>query len=125
MTTFTIALGVSGTLNYRPDYKSGSVVTGDFAGIRSGAQNWPLWPDPLLETSLPDNYGNKKSLWDNPKSIDDFWHTAVNGRGTYFSAANPTSVIAGLADALAGIQARLGRVRRRRPPTSSPCPATT
>ena len=26
MTTFTIALGVSGTLNYRPDYKSGSVV---------------------------------------------------------------------------------------------------
>ena len=108
MTTFTIALGVSGTLNYRPDYKSGSVVTGDFAGIRNGAQNWPLWPDPLLETSLPDNYGNKKSLWDNPKSIDDFWHTAVNGRGTYFSAANPTSVIAGLADALAGIQARLG-----------------
>jgi|KBSMisStaDraftv2_1062788.scaffolds.fasta_scaffold01648_6 Tfp pilus tip-associated adhesin PilY1 len=107
MTTFTIALGVSGTLNYRPDYKSGSVVTGDFAGIRNGSQNWPLWPDPLLETSLPDNYGNRKSLWDNPKSIDDFWHTAVNGRGTYFSAANPTSVIAGLADALAGIQARL------------------
>jgi Tfp pilus tip-associated adhesin PilY1 len=100
MTTFTIALGVSGTLNYRPDYKSGSVVTGDFAGIRTGAQNWPLWPDPLLD------YTNK-SLWNNPKSIDDFWHTAVNGRGTYFSAANPTSVIAGLADALAGIQARL------------------
>ena len=100
MTTFTIALGVSGTLNYRPDYKSGSVVTGDFAGIRTGAQNWPLWPDPLL------NYTDK-SLWNNPKSIDDFWHTAVNGRGTYFSAANPTSVIAGLADALAGISARL------------------
>ncbi len=100
MTTFTIALGVSGTLNYRPDYKSGSVVTGDFAGIRTGAQNWPLWPDPLLD------YTNK-SLWNNPKSIDDYWHTAVNGRGTYFSAANPTSVIAGLADALAGIQARL------------------
>ncbi|MGZ5712921.1 MAG: PilC/PilY family type IV pilus protein, partial [Caldimonas sp.] len=107
MTTFSIALGVSGTLNYRPDYKSGSVVTGDFAGIRVGTQNWPLWPDPALEVSLPNNYGNTKSLWDNPKSIDDFWHAAVNGRGTYFSAANPTSVIAGLADALAGISARL------------------
>jgi hypothetical protein len=81
MTTFTIALGVSGTLNYRPDYKSGSVVTGDFAGIRSGAQNWPLWPDPLLD------YTNK-SLWNNPKSIDDFWHTAVNGRAP--TSARPT-----------------------------------
>jgi type IV pilus assembly protein PilY1 len=107
MTTFSIALGVSGTLNYRPDYKSGSVVVGDFADIRTGVKNWPLWPDPALVTSLPNNYGNTKSLWDNPKSIDDFWHAAVNGRGTYFSATNPTSVIAGLADALAGISARL------------------
>ena len=107
MTTFSIALGVSGTLNYRPDYKSGSVVTGDFADIRTGVKNWPLWPDPALVVSMPNNYGNTKSLWNNPKSIDDFWHAAVNGRGTYFSAGNPTSVIAGLADALAGISARL------------------
>ncbi len=107
MTTFSIALGVSGTLNYRPDYKSGSVVTGDFADIRTGVKNWPLWPDPALVISMPNNYGNTKSLWDDPKSIDDFWHAAVNGRGTYFSATNPTSVIAGLADALAGISARL------------------
>ena len=56
-----------------------STVTGDFAEIRTGAKNWPLWPDPLLDYSNPDNY-------DNPKSIDDFWHTAVDGRGRYFSA---------------------------------------
>ena len=32
----------------------------------------------------------------------------MNGRGTFFSAANPASVIAGLAEALAGITARVG-----------------
>jgi type IV pilus assembly protein PilY1 len=100
MTTFTIALGVSGTLQYRPDYKQGTATTGDFADIRSGVKNWPLWPDPALD------YTNK-NLWNDPKSIDDFWHTAVNGRGSFFSAANPTSVITGLSDALAGITARL------------------
>ena len=118
MTTFSIALGVNGTLQYDPNYKSGSLITGDFAHIRTGiipakdtsgtgAKNWPLWPDPALITSMPNNYGNTKSLWDNPKSIDDFWHAAVNGRGTYFSATDPTSVIAGLNGALAGISARL------------------
>ena len=101
MTTFSVALGVSGTLTYRPDYKSGAVLTGDFADIRTGAKNWPLWPDPALD------YANDKNLWNDARSIDDFWHAAVNGRGTYFSAANPTSVIAGLSDALAGIAARL------------------
>jgi Tfp pilus tip-associated adhesin PilY1 len=101
MTTFSVALGVSGTLKYRPDYKSGSVTTGDFADIRTGVKTWPLWPDPSLDTV------NNKTLWNDPRSIDDFWHAAVNGRGTYFSAANPTSVINGIADALAGIQGRV------------------
>ena len=36
MTTFVVGLGVSGTLNYRPDYKSTAVTTGDFAEIRTG-----------------------------------------------------------------------------------------
>ena len=31
MTTFSIALGVSGTLNYQPDYRDPATVTGDFA----------------------------------------------------------------------------------------------
>ena len=96
MTTFTIALGVSGTLEYRPDYRSLSTVTGDFAQIRTGAKNWPLWPDPTLDYSDPDNYNN-------PKSIDDFWHAAVDGRGRYFNGKDPSSVIQGVGDALAKI----------------------
>ena len=71
-------------------------MTGDFADIRTGVKNWPLWPDPILDYTNPDNYND-------PKSIDDFWHTAVNGRGKFFSASNPTSVIQGLGDALAKI----------------------
>ncbi|MEO5844556.1 MAG: PilC/PilY family type IV pilus protein [Caldimonas sp.] len=96
MTTFSIALGVSGTLTYRPDYRNLSTVTGDFALIRTGAKNWPLWPDPTLDYTNPDNYNN-------PKSIDDFWHAAVDGRGRYFNGKDPSSVIQGVGAALAKI----------------------
>ena len=115
MTTFAISLGVSGTIKYVSDYKT-SAVSGAtdsppdirFADIRVGTDtavppnvaNWPLWPDPSLDYSNDDNYIS-------PRSIDDFWHSAVNGRGLYFSAGNPTSVIAGLAGALAGITSRV------------------
>ena len=101
MTTFGIALGVSGTLNYRPDYRETATVTGDFADIRTGVKNWPLWPDPTLDYTNPDNYNN-------PKSIDDFWHAAVDGRGQYFNGRNPSSVIQGVGAALAKIDDRLG-----------------
>ena len=104
MTTFSIALGISGTLQYKQDYKT--ATTGDFADIRTGVKNWPLWPDPALVTSTPDNYGNDKRLWNDPKSIDDFWHAAVNGRGQYFNATDPRSVINGIANALYNIGTR-------------------
>jgi type IV pilus assembly protein PilY1 len=113
MTTFSIALGVTGTIKYVSDYKT-SAVSGAtdsppdirFADIRVGTDtagnvaNWPLWPDPSLDYTNADNYNDSRS-------IDDFWHAAVNGRGLYFSAGNPTSVIAGLGGALAGITARV------------------
>ena len=107
MTTFTIALGVSGTLNYRPDYRSAAATTGDFADIRAGTRSWPLWPDPAIVTDPGSPAQRSSDNWNNPRSIDDFWHAAVNGRGQYFSAGNPASVVAGLSGALAGIQARL------------------
>ena len=94
MTTFVLALGVSGTLQYRPDYRT--ALVGDFADIRTGAKDWPVWPDPLVDYTNADNYAS-------PKSIDDFWHTAVNGRGLFFSANDPQSVIDGLGGALASV----------------------
>ena len=92
MTTFVVGLGVSGTLNYRSDYRSRRRPAISPTSGRP-CKRWPLWPDPSLDYSNSDNYNNKKS-------IDDYWHTAVNGRGLFFSADNPTSVINGLGDAL-------------------------
>ena len=105
MTTFVVALGVSGVLNFQQDYKS-ATSTSDYSKLRLGAAdatrlNWPQWPDPALDYSNSDNYNNKKG-------IDDYWHTAVDGRGLYFSAANPTSVINGLGDALFGTDGTAG-----------------
>jgi Tfp pilus tip-associated adhesin PilY1 len=123
MTTFTLALGVSGSLKYSSTYKVDAV--GDFARIRckpdgSGVclntcpvtdvtypnctpKSWPVWPDPSQY-----DYAGDSALYSNPRSIDDFWHAAVNGRGLYFSADKPDSVVDGLQKALAGIQALVG-----------------
>ena len=87
MTTFTMGLGLSGTLTYRTDYKTAN--TGDYQQIRDGSLNWPV-------PSAND-----------PTALDDLWHAAVNGRGLYFSAASPDAVVDGLTTALAGIQARV------------------
>ncbi len=86
MTTFTMGLGLAGTLNYVPNYKTGA---GDFAALRSGGINWPA------------------PSANNPTALDDLWHTAVNGRGQFFSAADPDAVVDSLSAALAGVNARV------------------
>jgi type IV pilus assembly protein PilY1 len=86
MTTFTMGLGLNGTLAYSPSYKTDT--TGDFASIRAGTLNWPV------------------PVADAPTALDDLWHAAVNGRGQFFSASDPDSVIQGLNTALSGINAR-------------------
>ena len=121
MVTFSIGLGVSGTLNYQSDYKS--ATTGDFAQIRGQlASNpnerfptkvWPQWPDPAL------NYGDKNN-WNDARSIDDFWHAAVNGRGQFFSARSPKDVVQGIGGALSAI--RTGTVGA---PSSTASPSPT
>ena len=86
MTTFTMGLGLSGTLAYNRNYKKiGS--TGDFAALRAGTKNWPV------------------AVADSPSALDDLWHTAVNGRGQFFSAADPNAVVDGLQSVLASVTA--------------------
>ena len=101
MTTFVVGLGVSGTLNYDPNYKAG---VGDFGAIRSGAKTWPVWPDPTAGPTSSNGNFTQQNDWNNPKSIDDYWHTAVDGRGTFFSATDPSSVVLGLGTALSSLQ---------------------
>lgn len=93
MSTYVIGMGVSGTLKYHKDYKNGA---GDFAALRSGLKTWPIWPR------------DDTRDYERPESIDDFWHTAVNGRGLYFGANDPTAIQAGLAEVFADIRAALG-----------------
>ena len=94
MSTYVIGMGVSGTLKYDKDYKNGA---GDFAALRTGAAWWPLWPP-----------NSPTSNFEQPQSIDDFWHTAVNGRGRYFSANDPKSIETGLGQVFADIRSAIG-----------------
>ncbi|MBI2306583.1 MAG: hypothetical protein HYU78_04705 [Rhodocyclales bacterium] len=95
MTTFTIGLGANGTILYERDYetaaKDADATTTQYYDIKGGGATWP---DPI------DNSGGQR--------IDDLWHAAVNGRGTYYSASNADNLSEGIRSALAGISARTG-----------------
>lgn len=89
MTTFTIGLGVDGSLAYQDGYRTST--SGDYVDIKQGTKNWP---DPTDA--------------ENEERIDDLWHAAVNGRGTYFSARDPDSLVAGLQAALGAAEQKTG-----------------
>lgn len=89
MTTFTLGLGVGGTLNFNPNYLA--ETSGDFFLITNGGKDWPT-PGPSKGA----------------ENTDDLWHAAVNGRGQYFSAGDPTSLATSLAGALDSIKAITG-----------------
>lgn len=106
MTTFTVGLGASGYMQYTPSYASSSNTSGDYFNIKNGTSANPgggvcswqgsgvcNWPVPVSNTQT---------------TIDDLWHAAVNGYGTYFSAGNPALLSSGLSSALAGVSARTG-----------------
>lgn len=87
MTTFTIGLGVDGTLAYKDGYKTST--SGDYYDILTGTKDWP-------------------NVSTDAKKIDDLWHAAVDGRGTYFSAKNADTFAKGISDALGTITASTG-----------------
>ena len=88
MTTFTVGLGLAGLLNFDKNYEE--QTSGDFAAIKQGAKDWPV-PASGTESTL-----------------DDLWHAAVNGRGTFFSTRDPVQLTAGVVDALNSVQSRVG-----------------
>jgi type IV pilus assembly protein PilY1 len=71
MATFTVGLGADGSVDY-PDGLAAIKTTG----------NWP------------------KAVGDTSTAVDDLWHAAINARGSYFSAKNPTDLREGLVDTL-------------------------
>lgn len=105
MTTFTLGLGAQGKMVFSPTYKTDT--SGDYRKIKNGDTgcSWLTasatcnWPVPGTTNSGRDG---------KPENIDDLWHAAVNGRGTYYSATDPTTLATGLSGALAGVNARTG-----------------
>ncbi len=81
MVTFTMGLGVNGTLPFNQT---------TLTNLKNGTTDWPI---PLQNT---------------PTTIDDLWHAAVNGHGQYFSASDPAALQAGLVNALNNIVGREG-----------------
>ena len=85
MTTFTLGLGVSDVLTYPTD----------LTALIQGTKNWP---DPSVTNTGITVTGR----------VDDLWHAAINGRGQYLSAKDPSAVQTQLGQVLQAIQSRTG-----------------
>ncbi|HKI62565.1 MAG TPA: PilC/PilY family type IV pilus protein [Mariprofundaceae bacterium] len=85
LVNYTVSLGINGTLDSNP-----TSPTYDYPGLLAGTTSWP------------------NATSNSPTGIDDLWHAAVNSRGLYFSAKNPTEFAAALTTALSDIQGRTG-----------------
>ena len=102
MTTFTMGLGAEGKMVYAPTNGSfWNDTSGDFYSIytqqtanpSSGICSWQssgvcTWPVPASNSNA---------------NVDDLWHAAITGRGSYFSAKNPGSLTTGLSSVLTTI----------------------
>lgn len=102
MTTFTLGLGVRGRMVFSPTYLTDT--SGDFWDVLKGntaTSSNCTWRDTLTVAGGACNWPVPGS--DKVENTDDLWHTAVNGRGNYFSATDPASLAAGLTSTLKAI----------------------
>jgi type IV pilus assembly protein PilY1 len=99
MSEYLVGLGVNGQLNYSTDTDctTDTTNTSDACALRKGISNSSGnigWPTPN---------GTGGGI---PANVDDTWHAALAGRGQYFNAGNPQSLIAQLTNILTNITAR-------------------
>lgn len=74
---FFVTLGVAGTLNF----------PGDLPALRAGTKSWPR----------PANNSRQ--------GLDDTWHGAINSRGGFFSASDPTTLVSSLVNIINSVLA--------------------
>lgn len=85
MVNFTIGLGLSGFLSEVGLTWNGKMYEGSYPSIANGTTNWPQPGD------------------NRPENVADLWHAAINSRGQFFSADNPTSLSTAFRAALTAI----------------------
>jgi type IV pilus assembly protein PilY1 len=68
LSQFFVTLGVAGTLDY----------PGDYPALMAGTKAWP------------------RPVNNAPEGVDDTWHAAINSRGGFFNASDPTSLVSSL-----------------------------
>lgn len=100
MVTYGVSLGIDGLMQYRADYRAASgdptddydavrnAVTASAANAANGICPWQTsgacsWPQPADSSQA---------------NIDDLWHAAVNGHGSYLLAKDPLTLSRGLRD---------------------------
>lgn len=87
MSTFTVGLGMTGTLVAPNPVWAGSTFAGaGYTNLSSGAASWPLT-------------GNSVS----PGNVYDLWHAAINSRGEFFSVESPSDLVTALKDVVSSI----------------------
>lgn len=109
MVTSTIGLGIDGVMQYRGNYHqspSPEDLPDDYSTVQAGTP-----ANQSIGVCSWQSSGNCK--WpipgsDKQENIDDLWHAAVNGHGTYYSARTPNELREGLEDLLAKINANTG-----------------
>ncbi|MDO5690917.1 MAG: PilC/PilY family type IV pilus protein [Pseudomonadota bacterium] len=125
MGTFVINLGEPGYLKWRENYEQCTTAECDYAYLKDtttpDAQRTKWWfklkydSDKVPGQSRTGTISNAQTNTIGGSSsvsrrlqIDDHWHAAVNGGGTYFNASAVDSLVHGLKKALAEIAARSG-----------------
>ncbi len=105
MLTYTLGLGALGRMQYTDDYVKTANQEGDVSDYGSIKRGTAANPDSGIcswqPVGTPCNWPAPAS--DSQTNIDDLWHAAVNGRGTYYSARDPSALAAGISSALADI----------------------
>jgi len=112
MSTYTLALGARGKMIFSPTYQTDtsgdfySVLHGDTitANAANGVCSWQQDTATIPGTTLSGGACNwPLPVPNTPTAVDDLWHAAVDGRGTYFSATNTGLLSQGLKGALFNI----------------------
>ena len=94
----TFGLGLSdGLMRFQTDYDTAS--NGDFFNIKSGTVGGCFWTTGSCNWPIPGDNTNA--------NLDDLWHAAVNGRGSFYSALNSQAVVQGITSALTVLNAQV------------------